>query len=548
MTTDNTLGSMAALARSSVDGSIDELLDQLSTVLDSPTVAMYMWSHGSGGLVLQRSRSSGRPPPTFVGAQPGIDLDEPSCLDVLNVGQQLRLAPICSDIGVIGAIAYEQQCSWSPTASLIGNSFVRIVDLLAQRQLFSAMQQQLQYRSSRDDYFVSLATLAALAADMEFVVIRERDGVDLRCLAYEGFDGVSRVALDVSIGSVPILRDVLEQRRSIAVRSLSEGPSEIVGGISALPGLQDVEGFVIVPLVQGGEVVGTVGFGSRFKSSFSVERIAGFEGLAQAIGVLIWNFHHFHQTLDDLADLSKVAISITALEVAQSARHEAKAIVGNMLGQLTILQQHVNQRDTRAALFDIDSLKDQTNRISVSIDKIKSATQPPRQLLQVVNVEDVWEEARDQVISRLNDLKIRTIYIGPARAVEAYREWLRHVLLNLLLNSMDAFDSRGRKGDRRIRLRVREESSTDAVLVLRYEDTAGGIRKEDFAGVANPDQLPLEQLIFEPGATTKPDGSGWGLFLVREILQRHGGSIDAVSLRGGGGVVFDLRLPVRQEM
>ncbi|MGD9701166.1 MAG: ATP-binding protein [Acidimicrobiia bacterium] len=538
---------MAALARSSLDASVDEVLEQLSTVLGSPTVAMYMWSHGSGGLELQRSLSGGRHLPAFIPAPAGVDLDEPTCLDLLPVGESLRLAPICSDVGVVGALAYRHDCSWSPTASLISSSFVRVIDLLVQRRLFSAMQQQLQYRSSRDDYFISLAALASLAADMEFVVIRERDGRDLRCIAYEGFEGISAAALDVSIGKVPLLRDVFEQRRSVAVRSLSEGSSNVVGDLSELRGLEDVEGFVIVPLVQGNEVVGTVGFGSRYRGSFSVERIAGLEGLAQAIGVLISNFHHFHQTLDDLSDLSKVAVSITALEVAQSARHEAKAIVGNMLGQLTILQQHVNQRDTRSALFDIDSLKDQTNRISVSIDKIKSATQPPRQLLQLVNIEDVWEEARDQVISRLNDLKIRTTYIGPARTVEAYREWLRHVLLNLLLNSMDAFDTRGRKGDRRIRLRIREESSTDSVLVLRYEDTAGGIRKEDFAAVDNPDDLPLEQLIFEPGATTKPEGSGWGLFLVREILQRHGGSIDAVSLRGAGGVVFDLRLPVKQE-
>ena len=116
MTPDSVLGSMAALAQSSVDASIDEMLEQLSAVLDSPTVAMYMWSHGSGGLELQRSLSSGQRPATFVGAPSGIDLDEPDCLDGLNVGQQLRLAPIRSDIGVLGAIAYEAQCAWSASA------------------------------------------------------------------------------------------------------------------------------------------------------------------------------------------------------------------------------------------------------------------------------------------------------------------------------------------------------------------------------------------------------------------------------------------------
>ena len=341
---------------------------------------------------------------------------------------------------------------------------------------------------------------------------------------------------------------VLDGGRAVTLRSLSEAQPSVVGDLASRPGLAGVESFVVLPLMSGEVVTGTLSLASRYQVTFSSDRIGAFQALARSIGVSIANFHNFHSTLGDLSDLSRVAVSITALEVAQSARHEAKALIGNILAQLTILQQHINQRDNRAAFKDIDSLKGHANRINVSIDKIKSATDPPRQLLQSMELEEVWNEARDQVISRLNDLKIRTTYSGPSQVVEGYREWLRHVFLNLLLNSMDAFDSRGRKGDRRIRLRVREEASTESMIVLRYEDTAGGIRVEEFAGIENPDGLPVERLIFEPGATTKPDGSGWGMFLVREILQRHGGSIDAVALRSAGGVVFDIRLPVSQDV
>jgi signal transduction histidine kinase len=49
--------------------------------------------------------------------------------------------------------------------------------------------------------------------------------------------------------------------------------------------------------------------------------------------------------------------------------------------------------------------------------------------------------------------------------------------------------------------------------------------------------------IFEPGYTTKPEGSGYGLFLARRILEKHGGHLEA-KRTGGGGATFELALPV----
>ena len=50
-------------------------------------------------------------------------------------------------------------------------------------------------------------------------------------------------------------------------------------------------------------------------------------------------------------------------------------------------------------------------------------------------------------------------------------------------------------------------------------------------------------LFFEPGYTTKPEGSGYGLFLARRILEKHGGRLEATRT-GGGGAAFELALPV----
>ena len=50
--------------------------------------------------------------------------------------------------------------------------------------------------------------------------------------------------------------------------------------------------------------------------------------------------------------------------------------------------------------------------------------------------------------------------------------------------------------------------------------------------------------IFDPFFTTKPEGTGIGLWISQNILQQHGGSIEAKNLRNEKGVVFIVRLPV----
>ena len=74
-----------------------------------------------------------------------------------------------------------------------------------------------------------------------------------------------------------------------------------------------------------------------------------------------------------------------------------------------------------------------------------------------------------------------------------------------------------------------------------YTDTAGGIDPSTLTVPRSRRDLPLEQLIFEPGVTSKSDGTGFGLWLVRQILNEHRGSIDLLSHRGG--VSFAIQLP-----
>jgi signal transduction histidine kinase len=111
---------------------------------------------------------------------------------------------------------------------------------------------------------------------------------------------------------------------------------------------------------------------------------------------------------------------------------------------------------------------------------------------------------------------------------------LNQVFIALLTNAghalEDAAATRGTGWQARIDLRSRQE---DGQLILEVEDNGPGIAAETL------------DKIFDPFFTTKTvgRGSGLGLSMARDVVQRHGGSLTAISTPGSGAL-FTIRLPL----
>jgi len=102
----------------------------------------------------------------------------------------------------------------------------------------------------------------------------------------------------------------------------------------------------------------------------------------------------------------------------------------------------------------------------------------------------------------------------------------RRAMLNLVQNALDAMPQGGH-------LTLRGQRTATQVQ-LQVQDTGDGIAAE---------HLPK---IFEPLYTTKPGGTGLGLYIVQEILAAHGGQVSVESGRGQG-TTFTLTLAHRAE-
>ena len=157
------------------------------------------------------------------------------------------------------------------------------------------------------------------------------------------------------------------------------------------------------------------------------------------------------------------------------------------------------------------------DRIVSDLLEMTRAKEPDKQSVDVGRVaQEVFEQ-----LPRTVDLRLALELDPDPFVVHADPQQLRQVLANLFTNSIQALEAAGR-----ILLRGVRESGADVLLVA---DDGPGIAPE------------IRDRLFEPLITTKAKGTGLGLVICRQILERHGGTIDLVP--SPRGAAFEIRIP-----
>ena len=118
--------------------------------------------------------------------------------------------------------------------------------------------------------------------------------------------------------------------------------------------------------------------------------------------------------------------------------------------------------------------------------------------------------------------------------IQALAGELKQAVANLVSNAADAVPHAGT-----ICVRINcHEDATSKIVKIIVEDDGPGIAPEH------------RDHIFEPFFTTKKDvGTGLGLWVTKEIIERHSGTVEVRSMNGTGpsGTAFSITLPVRPD-
>ncbi len=234
----------------------------------------------------------------------------------------------------------------------------------------------------------------------------------------------------------------------------------------------------------------------------------------------------------DRRRLQAEAVLIQTEKLAAAGRMAATIAheINNPLSAITNLLYLSRRPNVDAASREsfLEKAEDELNRVAL-IAKQTLGFYKETTSATAVDPKKIVTEVLDLYRSRLTNRGIRVVQESNSRdSVVVSVGELRQVIANLIANSIDACPQK----DGLIRIRV---LTIDERVQISVADNGAGIRKED------------QDKVFEAFFTTKKDfGTGLGLWVSRELVEKNGGKIALVSNGQGAGATFVVAFPAHR--
>jgi signal transduction histidine kinase len=231
------------------------------------------------------------------------------------------------------------------------------------------------------------------------------------------------------------------------------------------------------------------------------------------------------------AELARVTRITTLGQLTASIAHEVKqpiaAARNNAIAALNFL--NAGPPDLGEVREALDCIVGDADRAGQIIDRIRDHIKksPPRRdrfdLNEAIN--EVVGLARGTIIN--NGVSVDTQFAEGALPVEGDRVQLQQVVLNLIMNAVEAMGS-VREGTRELTISTEQTKAKGVLVAVR--DTGPGIDPKNI------------DRVFEAFYTTKTSGVGMGLSICRSIIDAHGGRLWAEATEPHAAI-FQFTLP-----
>jgi PAS domain S-box-containing protein len=238
------------------------------------------------------------------------------------------------------------------------------------------------------------------------------------------------------------------------------------------------------------------------------------------------------------AALAHASRLITMGELTASIAHEVNqpltAVVNNANACISLLPTGApNLEEVRQALTEIIEDADRAGAVIARVRQLAKRAPSEKSLLDLRDVvQDVLALVRYESAAR--KVTIRTELSKDLPSVFGDRVQLQQVLLNLIINGMDAMND-VEESKRVLTICGRRETQAGTLAArLSVEDSGVGFKPEEM------------DLLFEAFYTTKPQGMGMGLAISRSIIEAQGGRLWAEPNQGPGAT-FLFSLPAAPE-
>ena len=300
--------------------------------------------------------------------------------------------------------------------------------------------------------------------------------------------------------------------------------------MAAREGLHSALGF---PILLGGDVVGVMEFFSHEIQQPEQELLKTMATLGSQIGQFIEGKRaeeRLHKKEAELAHVTRVA---TLGEMTTSIAHEINQPLGAVVNNASACLRWLSAQNLEEARRSATLVIANGHRASEIIGRIRALAQkaPTRK-----DWLDVNETVREVIAlayheTQRNGISVRASLAADVPLIVADRIQLQQVVLNLMMNAIEALNGGG-QGPREILVRSGGDGSHNVRISV-----------EDFGPGLDPKSLDH---VFDAFYTTKPHGLGMGLAISRSIVEAHGGRLWAAA-DVAHGAIFHFTLPIDSE-
>jgi signal transduction histidine kinase len=290
-----------------------------------------------------------------------------------------------------------------------------------------------------------------------------------------------------------------------------------------------------VPMIVGDRTMGLLVIGTR--TAISPQELDLVTTMASQAAVAMEKAELFANLQTQMAALEQAQLQLlqsaklaTIGELAAFIAHEINNPLTSVMGYASLIMSELDAGDPRRA--DLEVIEKEALRARAIVRDLLGYARQTDAVMGPTFINTALDAVLPLVRQRAEGahVKITTRFEPQLPAIMGDNNQLKQVFINLLNNAIDAMPEGGT-----IQVETRTVSGNGAgpQVEIGFRDTGVGI---------SPEQLSR---IFDPFFTTKKAGQGTGLGLPisKRIVERHGGSIDVISVPGKG-TRFTIYLPV----
>ena len=236
---------------------------------------------------------------------------------------------------------------------------------------------------------------------------------------------------------------------------------------------------------------------------------------------------------EEMARMSRVS---SMGELTASLAHELNQPLTAIASNVAAGRRFLAQRSPDLAMFKelLDDVAADARRAGDIIHGIHHFVRKSEGVRRAVNLNEIIREVLRLLHSDLlgRGTAIETQLAPSLPSVDANAVQLQQVLLNLLMNSLEAMQATP-AAKRRVVISTTCEANSSVTVGVR--DYGSGLPKEDL------------DKVFTHFYSTKPNGMGMGLTVVRSIIEAHGGKLRAENVDVGARFFFTLPVTRKSE-